>query len=473
MQSPTLFFYDLETSGISSRTGRIMQFGGQRTDLDLNPIGEPYNILIKLNEDVLPEPDAILITGITPQKTLAEGITEAEFFKIFTNEIVQSSTVFAGFNSIRFDDEFMRFGLYRNFYDPYEWQWKDQCSRWDLLDVVRMTRALRPEGIQWPFEESTGQPSNRLELLTSANKLDHVDAHDALSDVRASIELAKLIKQKQPKLFDYLFLMRNKKSVNELVGSGRPFVYSSGKYANEFEKTTIAYSLGPHPDRQGALVYDLRVDPQPFLKLSPQELAEAWKYKKDRTTAQLPVKSLQYNRCPAVAPIGVLRPEDLQRLGLDLDKTAEHKKILDSAPTFITSLGAALEILNKDREKAATPVAASLVDSRLYEGFITDSDKRLFPKLHSASPEVISSFIDEFKDDRLKTLLPLYKARNFPKALTESEIEVWQEHKTKKLSESLPKFTERIEALASQKQLSKDDEYLLEELRLYVASIIT
>ncbi len=174
----SLFFYDLETSGISPRSARIMQFAGIRTDLNLKPIGEPVNILIKLTDDALPDPDGIIITVITPQNTKAEGITEVEFLKIFTEEVAIQGTIFTGFNTVRFDDEFMRFMNYRNFYDPYEWQWADDRSRWDLLDVVRMTRALRPDGMKWPFD-TNGKPSNRLELLTSVNGLEHTDAHDA------------------------------------------------------------------------------------------------------------------------------------------------------------------------------------------------------------------------------------------------------------------------------------------------------
>ena len=107
----SFFFYDLETSGFNPRSARIMQFAGQRTDMDLKPIGEPVNCLIKLTPDVLPGPDAILVTGITPQKTLADGMTEAEFLRIFYEDVVKPDTIFTGFNNVRFDDEFMRFLL--------------------------------------------------------------------------------------------------------------------------------------------------------------------------------------------------------------------------------------------------------------------------------------------------------------------------------------------------------------------------
>lgn len=231
----SFYFYDLETSGISSRSGRIMQFGGQRTDMDLKPIGKPDNILIKLTDDVLPDPDAVLIHGITPQKTRAEGISEAQFAKYLTSQVSTRDTIVVGFNNIRFDDEFIRYLLWRNFHDPYEWQWKNGCSRWDLLDVVRMTRALRPEAIKWPFAPD-GKATVRLELLASVNKLAHDSAHDALSDVNASIAVARLIKNKQPKLFEYLLNMRGKTKVQALVGKGDPLIYTSGRYPGEFEK---------------------------------------------------------------------------------------------------------------------------------------------------------------------------------------------------------------------------------------------
>src|SRR3982751_5233001 len=238
----SFFFYDLETSGFSARAARVMQFAGQRTDMNLKPVGDPVNVLVKLSADVLPEPDAVLLTGITPQQTLSEGLTEAEFLKYFYDEVVQPGTIFTGFNSVRFDDEFMRFLHYRNFYDAYEWQWKDSNSRWDLLDLVRMTRALRPDGIEWPFAPD-GKPANRLEYLSKVNKLDHDHAHDALSDVTATIGLAQLVKQKQPELFDYLLQHRDKKTAKEVVLQGTPFVYTSGRYGSQFLHTTAVVLL--------------------------------------------------------------------------------------------------------------------------------------------------------------------------------------------------------------------------------------
>jgi exodeoxyribonuclease-1 len=340
--SQSFYFYDLETSGFNPRAARIMQFAGQRTDMDLNPVGSPDNILIKITPDTLPDPDAILVTGITPQQTLTDGITEAEFTKYLTGEVCTPGTVMVGFNNVRFDDEFIRHTLYRNFYDAYEWHWKDGCSRWDMLDVVRMTRALRPEGIEWPFAPD-GAPTNRLEFLTSVNKLDHESAHDALSDVNATIAVAKLVKSKQPKLYDYLLTMRDKKKVAALVEKNEPIVYTSGKYPSEYEKTTVAVMVARHPDKGAALMYDLRVDPDGFTNLDSKKLAKLWsKWGKD--VPYFPVKTLAYNKCPAIAPLAVLDEKSAERIKVDLKIINANLAKLKSAPDFGDKLVEALSV---------------------------------------------------------------------------------------------------------------------------------
>lgn len=467
----SFFFYDLETSGFNPRTDRIMQFGGQRTDLDLNPVGDPVNVLIKISPDTVPSPDAIMVTGITPQKTLAEGITEAEFVALFLKQIATPDTIFVGFNSIRFDDEFMRFLLYRNYVDAYEWQWKDNRSRWDLLDVVRVTRALRPEGIKWPVD-SEGKPGNRLEMLTSINNLEHVGAHDALSDVRATIALAKLIKEKQPKLFDYLLTMRDKKKIAGLVDTGEPFVYTSGKYPAEFEKTTVVVKLCDHPKKQAALVYDLRHDPTPYLAMDPEQLVEAWRWKKDSDEPRLPVKTLQYNRCPAIAPTSVLDSASKKRLEVDEDVITTNKQILlEGLDEFTQRLKKALEILDKQQQTRLIQDETT-VDEQLYDGFVGDADRSIMQNVRASSSEKLEATTKQFTDKRLQNLMPLYKARNYPKLLSDSERNIWDEHVKRRLGAQLPSYFKRIDELALQTGLSENKQYLLEELKLYGESIL-
>jgi len=473
----SFYFYDLETSDLDPRTSRIMQFAGQRTDLSLEPIGEPDDILIKITPDVLPSPSAILITGITPQKTLLEGISEKEFLEYFHQTIATPETIFVGFNSIRFDDEFIRFTNYRNFYDPYEWQWLDGRSKWDILDLVRMCRALRPEGIKWPVGPD-GKSSNRLELLTSINKLLHEKAHDALSDVQATIAIARLIHNKQPKLFEFLLSIRDKKAAEKIIRSGMPFIYTAGSLSSKTDKTTIAHTLFDHPNRPGnIIVYDLTIDPTPFIGLKAKDLAEKMTYRvlKDGEE-RFPTYQIQLNKCPAVAPLSVMRQEDSKRLSLDPEKCEENLKILEKEKGFLIELAEAFSV-NEKPFQTSLEVSYQDVDGMLYQGFVGDHDKQLMKDLRNRNASTIVDFHPEFNDDRLSKLVLLYKARQFPKSLTHEEQAIWNEYINQRLvsgneKSRLVQYAQQIEDALKVSGLTKNQQYLLEELSLYAQSVV-
>ena len=464
----TFFFYDLETSGLNPRQDRIMQFAGQRTDMNLEPIGEPYNLLVTLNDDTLPSPDALMVTGITPQKTVEEGYTEVQFARMLSEEIFTPETIAVGFNNIRFDDEFIRHLLWRNFHDPYEWSWKDGRSRWDLLDVVRLTRALRPEGINWPLDDK-GEPSNRLELITSANGIAHENAHDALADVTALIAVTKLIKQKQPQLYDYLLKMRDKKVVQQLVNMDdkKPFVYASGRYDKEFAKTTVAFPLTTSRNG-GVVVYDLRYDPTLFVELSTEELSKkifaSWEERQAEDFVKLPVKELQYNRCPAVAPLGVLEQGDgWQKISLDLKTVQKHQNILLNHLDFAEKLRTIFE--NK-------PAFKKLPDpeAQLYDGFLNDRDRIRVEAVRNADERELADFHPEFQDERLAPLLLHYKARNFPRSLSEDDLAQWEAWRAQHLQAQLPQFMASLQRLAP--TATDEQQFILQELQLWAESTL-
>lgn len=468
----TFYFYDLETSSGSPRGGRIMQFAGVRTNEDLEVIGEPDNILVKLADDVLPEPDAILVHGITPQQTLVDGITEAEFLSFFEEQIAQPDTVFVGYNNIRFDDEFMRFAHYRSFYDPYEWHWKDGRGRWDLLDAMRMMRALRPEGLVWPFLE--GKPSVKLELMAKENKILHENAHDALSDVLALIELARRFKQSQPKLFNYLLQVRDKRAVAKLVETDEAFVYTSGKYATEFQKTSVVKMLFRHPRREAAVVYDLRHDPTEWLQKSVEELVKHWTVRYGEDIKRLPIKTIQYNRCPAIAPLVVLDDASKERIGFSSD-FARNGEILRANPEFVERVKTALDIIENEQQ-TRLPLTEN-VDNQLYDGFWSDGDRAEITKIRMGDPADFEDLQKTIKNKRLRELMPLYKARNYPSKLTPEEHEAWESVRRKLFIDGgeksrLARVYARMNEIAKTRKLSSNDEYLLSELQLYIESIV-
>ncbi len=440
----SFFFYDLETSGLKAREDRIMQFAGQRTDMDLNPVGEPVNILVKMTEDALPSPGAISVTGITPQMTLMDGVSEAEFCRLITEEIFTPGTVAVGYNTVRFDDEFMRAILWRNFYDPYEFEWKDGRSRWDILDVVRMTRALRPKGINWPVTED-GRATNRLELLTKENGLEHGHAHDALSDVFATIAVARMILEKQPELFKFLFKMRDKKQVAQIVNleDKKPFVYVSGRYAAEFEKATVAFPLTVGRNRN-VLVFDLRYNVE---EIDPAKCFPV-------------VKELCLNKCPAVAPISVLDKGDgWEKIGLSREVVERNLAKLLVHPEFA-------ERVRSEYEARPEFPPAEEPEGAIYEGFLNDTDRIKVAAVRNADASRLADFCPEFLDERLPELLLHYKGRNYPESLSESEAGRFEEYRRARLEKLAPKFLEELA------ELYKKDEFLAEELKLYFESLM-
>lgn len=468
-----------------------MQFAGQRTDENFKPIGEPHNWLIALTDEVLPDPDAILITGITPQKSREEGYTEAEFLQMFSKEVLQPDTVITGFNNVRFDDEFMRQTLWRNFYDPYEWQWQNDRSRWDLLDAIRMIRALRPEGINWPFEERPKEygehgrvlgneeetikvPSNRLELLTKANNLEHDNAHDALSDVRATIAVAKMLKKEQPKIFDYLLSVRGKQAISKLIdiNNPQPIVYTSGRYSNNWQKTTVVLPIAPAANG-AVLVFDLRVNPAELAKLSDEELSEK-AFIRDPGSEFLPVKNLKPNACPAVAPLGVFNKDCQDILGLSMATIERHYKSLVQNRGLIDRLVNLFE-KNTEAKKAGYEVIND-PDFQLYDGFLNDKDRVACRVVRSADKDSIADITPSFTDERLDQLLLRYKARNFPRILSANDKKAWQEYVGERITNglygqlSLEQFAVRLSEL-SQVVTDENKQFLLQELQLYAENL--
>jgi exodeoxyribonuclease I len=465
----SFFFYDLETTGRDPARHRIMQFAGQRTDMDLNPIGEPINVLVALTDEVLPEPGALLVTGITPQKTKDEGYTEAEFLKIFHEQVLTPDTIIIGYNNINFDDKFMQCTLYRNMYDAYEWQWQEGRSRWDLLDVIRLTRALRPEGIEWPFDEH-GVPTNKLDRITVANGIFHENAHDALSDVTALINVAKLIKDAQPKLFAYLLKNRDKKAVQTNIGeagAGKPFVHTAFTYPKEVLHTSVATVISQGKFSGEYYVFDLRYDPEPWLKMSSDELRKhCQKTAEDRDEDYefIPVKKLKCNQCPAVAPYDVLRAdsEAQERINIDLGMVQRHLSVLRQHPEFGDRVAAALEReFEKDDE----------VECQLYDGFAPEGDKAKMATVRAADAGTLRGFDPDFSDKRLKSMLVRYKARNYPSSLSDEERAAWEQYRLDRVARDMPHFIKELQ-IAAQTRQDENDQYILEELRLYAESIM-
>jgi len=470
----SFYWYDFETFGANPTKDKPSQFAGIRTDADFNLIDDPVNIYCKPSNDFIPHPEACLITGISPQAALEKGLSEKEFFREIHLQVSEANTCSVGYNNIRFDDEIIRHGFYRNFYDPYAREWQNGNSRWDIIDMLRMTHALRPEGIEWPLNDKN-QPSFRLELLSKANGIQHEDAHDALADVYATINMAKLVKQKQPKLFNYLLSLKDKRLVMTEIDlvTKKPFVHCSGMLGGEHQYTGIMMPLIPHPSNKNSVVcVDLTRPLEDFTALSSEQIAERIFTRQGDLpdgVNRLAVKEIHYNKCPAVAPLGVMNDECQQRLKIDLAQCLKNAEEIKSSIGTITKKLTQV-YTNKIFDKITNP------DHALYSGgFFNQADKNKMEQIRAASWPSLAGSHFQFNDRRLEELLFRYRARNAPESLDQSEKVKWtrfcKEALFDKENGSSLVYSEYTEIMEGLRADENRDQKLLDQLDAYVAKI--
>lgn len=437
MSPHTFLWHDYETFGATPRRDRPAQFAAIRTDAELNEIGEPIMLYCQPANDFLPDPESCLITGILPQHCLEHGVPEHEFARQIEAAFSQPDTIGVGYNTIRFDDEVTRYLFWRNLIDPYAREWQHNCGRWDLLDVVRMVHALRPDGIVWPTRDD-GKPSFKLEHLSAANGLAHEAAHDALSDVRATIALARLIRSKQPRLFDFCLELRRKDRVAAEIGlhqapeARQPFLHVSGMFPVEHGCLALVYPLAQHPtNKNEILVWDCRYDPSELFTLDAETIRTRMFTRTDdlpEGVTRLPIKSVHLNKSPMlVANLKTLQPELATRWDIDLDQGRAHAALAAAGPDLRAVWAQVLQ-----KPASGTPLD---VDEDLYGGFVSKDDRRQLESIRMQKPAALTGKRVSFDDERLNELLLRYRARNFPETLSEEEMQTWEAHRAARLFE--------------------------------------
>ena len=466
MTTHTFLWHDYETFGVQPRRDRPAQFAAIRTDASLNEIGDPIMLYCQPAPDFLPDPQSCLITGITPQQCLERGVPEHTFAATIEAAFAQPGTIGVGYNTIRFDDEVTRFLFWRNLIDPYAREWQNNCGRWDLLDVVRMTYALRPDGIVWPLRED-GRPSFRLEELSKANGLVHEAAHDALSDVRATIALARLIRDKQPRLFEFCLGLHKKDKVASEMGlhlppaTRQPFLHVSGMFPAERGCIGLVWPLGTHPSNKNeVLVWDCSHDPSELFGMD----AETIRMRMFTRTAdlpegvtRLPVKSIHLNKSPMlVGNLKTLSAPMAERWGIDLERGLAHAAIAAGAPD--------MSMVWEQVYQRPAAAEETDVDEDLYGGFVSRDDRRKLESLRAETPAKLAQLRPAFEDARLAQLLFRYRARNFPETLSEAEALQWEQHRAARLFDGAAGARTVEQLFAEVDALSEDADERAEEI---------
>lgn len=481
----TFFWHDYETFGTDTVRDRPSQFAGIRTDAELNIIEEPVTLYCRPADDYVPDPGACLVTGITPQQALQEGLSEAEFIARIHDCFSVPETCVVGYNSLRFDDEITRQTLYRNLRDPYAREWKNGNSRWDIIDMVRLCYALRPDGIVWPEREG-GLPSFRLEELTRVNGIAHESAHDAMSDVHATIAMARLIRDKQPRLYDFVLNNRDKRSAQAMLDwrQTRPVFHVSSHIPASLGCCAIVLPLAPHPVNNNAtLVVDLRQNPTFLLQASVEEIRARVFTRADELpegVERIALKAVHANKCPILAPGAMLKTMDaerLERFQLNGETLRRHLRQFREAVqgNGLQALADKISAVFADQ----TFPESSDPDEMLYGGgFFSPQDRQQLDQVLATEPELLAESEWSFQDERLPIMVFRYRARNYPHTLTADEQELWEAFRQQRLLKpgphwrSLPAYFQTLETLAAEKADNKAAQLVLHDLQLYGESLI-
>jgi len=472
----SFLWHDYETFGANPMTDRPAQFAALRTDSELNPVDDPVAWYCSPADDVLPHPMASLITGITPQEAKSKGVAETEFAGNILDEMSRPGTCSAGYNSIRFDDTVTRNLLYRNFRDPYEREYRNGNSRWDLIDLARMCYALRPEGIEWPMHEP-GKPSFRLEDLCSANGIAHEGAHDALVDVRATIDLARRLKDAQPKLFQWALQMREPEQVERLLDTVEPspVLHTSSRIPAVRGCTAMVLPLAVLPDRpKSVIAFDLSADPRPLINESADVIHDlvftpAGDIPEDME--RLPLKAIHGNHVPMLAPIGTLNGVDTDRINMDPERCKQNARLLLASLNLVRVK--VIEAFTTPREGFAD---SSDPDRMLYTGgFFSAADRHLMKKILLVPPDQLGKHLWSFQDARLPSMLFRYRARNYPDTLSLEESRFWEQDRRSRLIETtdpdyftLSDFRMAMSELREQRKDQPEAQRILDKLDAWV-----
>lgn len=372
-------FYDIETSGFNPAFDQIIQFAAILTDAEFAE-AERHNILIRVRPDVAPSPGALLTHRIPVEKTLADGLPEYEAIVAIHRLLNRPDTISIGYNSLDFDDKFLRFSFYRNLLTPYTHQWANGCGRMDLYPITIMYWLYRPESVQWP--RINGEVRLKLELLSALNDLAEGPAHDALVDVEATVALARRLREAEPAFWEtcagYFDKKEDGKRAEALEGIKGLEAYPAGLLVhprigrqNNFRAPVLF--LGTSEVYQNQTLW-LRLDEPALAAITEETVAESYVIRK------------------RLGDVGFVLPPESKLLA------DERRELVLKNVHWLRNHRAILEALQAYHRQFRYPEVPDVdADAALYEqGFMKDVEKVRCQRFHDAPPWEKSALVGDF-----------------------------------------------------------------------------
>nr|WP_229650562.1 exodeoxyribonuclease I [Vibrio splendidus]MCC4883227.1 exodeoxyribonuclease I [Vibrio splendidus] len=485
------FVYDYETSSIDKHHGQPVQGAWILTDKDLTVIPNTEgNVFCKLRPDVVPTIDAFLITKIDPATLKEKGVSENEFSKTIQIAMQQHpKTCISGYNTMKFDDEVTRNLMFRNNRRMYDHEWKNSNGRVDFYNLVKMAYAYYPDVITFPRKED-GKVSLKLEDLCIANNILHEQAHDALSDVVGTIQLARLIKERQPRMFDYFVNLSNQNNVRKLLTCGDPLFYTERVIDEERCFTTMLYPVVKDSKNDKAfLCVDLTQDPSALLNSTPEEIRKLMFTKRAELPEDAPrlgVHSIKTNKQPILRQaVGKTIPHLCGRFGIDMNKCLENLAKIQADPKIKERLQQAF--INE--QEPASDVYGSIYSG----GFLSNNDMSIRDSMQHivnfetnetglSKADVYGTALRANEPKRVSELLLRSKWNTYLDNLLASgeyspvEFRHYLQYVSKVISFPIPnadnhtisQFKERLKELEYETTLTEQDQHIVNGLRDHV-----
>jgi len=408
----TYLFYDTETTGLSRCFDQVVQFAAIRTDARFREL-ERQELLIRLRPDVVPAPRAFLTHRI-PLQRCQQGVTESEGIATIHRLLNEPGTTSLGYNTLGFDDELLRFSFYRNLLNPYSHQHANGCGRMDLYPMTVAYYLFDKSDLTWPQSNDTA--SFKLEALSLANHLAEGQAHDAMTDVEATLELARRLAKEQPVwhyLAGYSSRQQSAQRISKLPpwpsgapsdhGADRLGLLIDGRFGAAANFITPVLGLGRHHHYRNQTRW-LRLDQPELTAATVESIADsAW--------------------------VVTIKPGEP---GLLLPWLGRYQHLLTEPRTTLCQQNLArlaaepglLQAIRQHNLEFTWPDIPGLdLDAALYQaGFFSDQELTLGAELRAAPAAEKSAIAAQFPTPNSRLLAQLLVARNYPEVASSDDL---------------------------------------------------
>ena len=465
---PNLVFYDFETCSSNVSYGQIIQAAAVLVNDNFQEL-DRYEGRCKLSPGVIPEAMALLVNKTTPKILKETNLSHYQMIRQMIDKFKQwKNSTFIGYNSINFDEEFLRRTLFKNLEYPYLTNTNGN-ERGDLFSLARACHLYYPDCIKTPISDKNN-PVFKLEKLAPMNNIKHDQAHSAMGDVLATIEIAKLLNKKAPNVWKASLMTTNKDKSFQLIKEEQLFCTDFFYYGKSvpFVLTFVCQ----HPRWTYPMCFDLKADPSYYFNLSIKEL------KKELDKKPKVIRTIKHKKHPIIMNSSYgMNFDSYKQLGVK--KLKERAKLIRDNKEFAKKVSAILDDDAREKQESESQVDV-YAEETIYKKFTSDYDNKIMPEFHKVDWKDKFSVLQKFKDERMQYFGKKILYEESPQSLPKDEYNsVHKEVALRVLStneekwNTIPRTYSEIDTLRNKFKDDKDKLKSLEEINSYIEEMET